>query len=301
MHFNDLHRHLDGSLRDTTVYELAKECEVRLPNNLSSKKFCPGMSLAKALSCFELTLKLLQKPHQVKRVAGEICEDAINEGITDLEIRFAPQLHLGADINNIVDSVIEGVNNRAGIILCGLYGEDPKVLEQLLISAENKKEVVGLDLAGAPLPTNKFQINNYKDVFKSAKSFGLGVTIHAGEGRNVSEIHYAIEELGADRIGHGTSLLDSKETVNLVKSKGITIEACITSNIHTNVINKFCDHPILDWIENDILVCLCTDNTFFSQTDISNEFKLLKDNFSISENQLNILVQNGQKAKFKRL
>src|SRR5688572_26447207 len=83
----DLHRHLDGSLRPATVRELAGGA---MPEDLA---FHAGMGLAAALAKFEVTLSLLQTPAAVRRVAAEMCEDAAADGVSTLEIRFAPQLH----------------------------------------------------------------------------------------------------------------------------------------------------------------------------------------------------------------
>ena len=84
----DIHRHLDGSLRAATVEELASERGFAVPSNLV---FSKGMGLEGALEKFAFTLSLLQNPADVCRVAREICEDAAAEGVTTLEIRFAPQ------------------------------------------------------------------------------------------------------------------------------------------------------------------------------------------------------------------
>ncbi|HZV00670.1 MAG TPA: adenosine deaminase, partial [Planctomycetota bacterium] len=85
----DLHRHLDGSLRPSTVRELAARKGVAVPPDLP---FRQGMGLAAALERFRFTLSLLDTADAVRRVAREICEDAAAEGVTTLEVRFAPQL-----------------------------------------------------------------------------------------------------------------------------------------------------------------------------------------------------------------
>src|SRR5437764_10133063 len=101
----DLHRHLDGSLRETTLRELAARAGREVPRDLG---FHAGMGLDAALSRFAFTLSLLQEPAEVRRVAREMCEDAAREGVTTLEIRFAPPLHRGAPIDAIVDAAVEG-------------------------------------------------------------------------------------------------------------------------------------------------------------------------------------------------
>src|SRR5262245_63139129 len=119
------------------------------------------MTLEDALSRFAVTLSVLQTPDAVRRVASEICEDAAAEGVSTLEIRFAPQLHHGAPIEAIVDAAIEGAAGRAGLILCGLYGEPPDVLEKLVAVARGRREVVGIDLAGGPAKSHAFQLEDY--------------------------------------------------------------------------------------------------------------------------------------------
>src|SRR5688572_23569161 len=91
----DLHRHLDGSLRFQTLLELAAAHNVIVPPRL---RFHKAMGLDEALARFAVTLAVLQKPAAVRRVAAEICEDAVSEGVSTLEIRFAPQLHQGAEL-----------------------------------------------------------------------------------------------------------------------------------------------------------------------------------------------------------
>jgi adenosine deaminase len=265
---SDLHRHLDGSLRPATVAELAARAGRAVPADL---KFQPGMGLASALSKFEFLLSLLQHPAEVRRVAAEMCEDAAGEGVTTLEIRFAPQLHRGASAEVIIDAAVEGAAGRAGIVLCGLYGEPPEVLESLVRHAAARPGVVGIDLAGGPASGHSFALRDYAGAYRQARELGLGRTVHAGEGRPPREIIDAIELLGAQRIGHGTTLLDDPRAVALVIERGVTIEACLTSNVHTGVIASQLDHPIAHWVRAGVRVCLCADNTFLSDTDADTE------------------------------
>lgn len=266
----DLHRHLDGSLRPSTVVALATQLGVAVPDDLL---FTPGMGLGAALSRFEFTLSLLQTADAVRRVASEVCEDAYREGVTTLEIRFAPQLHTkaGATIGDIIDAAVAGVAGRAGIILCGLFGEPPSVLDSLVSSAASRPGVVGIDLAGGPDGTDTVRLTDYAGPFLRAAKLGLGRTVHAGEGRPPAEIRESIIELGAQRIGHGVTLLEDPEVLALVLERGIVIEACPTSNVHTGVIPGIEAHPIARWLDVGVKVTVCTDNTLFSATDAKDE------------------------------
>jgi len=59
--------------------------------------------------------------------------------------------------------------------------------------------------------------------------------------------------------------------VELVAERGVTIEACLTSNVHTGVIASQDDHPLPSWLAAGVRVCLCTDNTLLSATDARRE------------------------------
>ena len=91
--------------------------------------------------------------------------------------------------------------------------------------------------------------------------------MHAGEGRPPAEIREAIELLHAQRIGHGTTLLQDRDVLDLVLERGVVIEACLTSNVHTGVIASQAEHPLPQWLGRGVRDCLCTDNTLLSATD----------------------------------
>jgi adenosine deaminase len=293
----DLHRHLDGSLRPSTVRELAEGLGLEVPKRLA---FEPGMGLQQALARFAFTLSLLQRPRDVRRVAAEMCEDAEREGTTTLEIRFAPQLHRGAAPGDIVDAALEGIDGRAGLILCGLYGEDPAVLEQLAALARTRPGVVGLDLAGGPLPDHAWSMEDYAPAFARARDLGLGRTVHAGEGRPPAEIRHAIELLDAQRIGHGTSLLGDPEIVDLIVERKITVEACVSSNWHVGAISHPRSHPLPRWLERGVQACVCADNTLLSSVDGPAELAVVATIPGMDAARIAQVIEHGHRGAFPR-
>jgi adenosine deaminase len=293
----DLHRHLDGSLRPATVADLAAERGLAVPPNLA---FSPGMGLDAALARFAFTLSLLDTAASVARVAAEMCEDAAAEGVTTLEIRFAPQLHRGASPEIILDAALAGVAGRAGLVLCGLYGEPPEILGMLVEAGARRPGVVGIDLAGGPLPGHAHRLRDYAPAFRRAEDLGLGRTVHAGEGRPPAEIREAIELLHAQRIGHGTTLLDDSSVVDLVLSRDIVIEACPTSNVHTDVIPRVEAHPLPRWLDLGVRACVCADNTLLSATSAAEELRRVAAAPGMDEAKIQVAVANGHAGAFRR-
>ena len=234
------------------------------------------------------------------RVAAEICEDAANEGVDVLEIRFAPQLHHGASIPEIVDAALEGIAGRAGLLLCGLYGEDPAVLDALVDAALPRPGVVGIDLAGGPTPVHAHGMRDYAPAFRRARDAGIGRTVHAGEGRPAAEIRAAIEVLHAERIGHGNSLLADPAVVDLVLARGITIEACPTSNVHTGIYTDVAEHPLPRWLRAGVRACVNTDNTLLSAVDAPEEHRRARAIPGMDDALLAMAVAHGRAAAFRR-
>jgi adenosine deaminase len=293
----DLHRHLDGSLRERTLRELAGGAGIEVPDDVS---FFPGLGLRRALARFRITLGVLQRLDALARVAAECCEDATAEGVTTLELRFAPQLHRCGEIEEVVDAALQGIAGRAGLVLCGLYGDPPALVERLVEVAADRPGVVGIDLAGGPAPDHRFTLGDYAPAFRRARDLGIGRTIHAGEGRPAAEIGEAIVLLHAERIGHGTSLLEDASVVELVIDRGVTLEACPTSNVHTGVLARVADHPLPRWLARGVRACVNTDNTLFSATSAPEEHRRALRIPGMTRERLEAAIAAGHAAAFRR-
>ena len=98
----DLHVHLDGSLRLSTLIDLARRAQGRAalarPRRAcaSSCSATRYRNLSEYLEGFRYTVAVLQDAEALERAAFELCEDCQDEGVRYLEIRFAPQLHVHA-------------------------------------------------------------------------------------------------------------------------------------------------------------------------------------------------------------
>ncbi len=105
----DLHVHLDGSLRLSTLIELAQKDGVSLPayteKGLREKVFKKQYaSLPEYLKGFDYTTAVMRSKENIERIAYELGQDAAAEGVRYLEVRFAPQLHAG-DKLSVADAV----------------------------------------------------------------------------------------------------------------------------------------------------------------------------------------------------
>ena len=308
----ELHCHLDGSVRAETIIDIAKKDNIELPSyNINEiKKYVQVpldcTSLVEYLNKFDLANKVMQTKENIKRVTFELVEDAANENVKYIEIRFAPMLHTekGLSIKEVIQSVLDGMNEacekyeiKANLIIGCMRNMSEEDAE--LVVKEGKefigKGVVAIDLCG---PEDEGFAIKYKKAIDLAKSLGYRVTIHAGEAASGKNVIDAINLLGAERIGHGINIKDMKEAYDLVKSTNVTLEMCPTSNLHTKAIDAIGDYPFFNFYKDELSVTLNTDNRTVSNVDLTNELNLIKDNFDMSEEDYKRIYLNSVDVTF---
>jgi len=296
----ELHYHLDGGLRPSTVKALAQEIGIALPDTedemLSMLHVTDDCrSLAEYLEKFQLPAALLQTAANLKRVAYEAVEDASKANVKYIEIRFAPQLHIeqGLSLEEVVAAVLAGMQageqatgTVARLILICLRNHpiawNWQVLEQA--QAFIGKGVVGIDLAGdeAGYPPELHQ-----PVFEEAFRLGIPITIHAGEAAGAESIRMAVFGLHARRIGHGVRLAQDPALLQYIQEQQIALEMCLSSNIQTKAATTWGAHPIRRYFDAGITVTVNTDNTTVSNTTLNQEYErlMLHHDFQMSELQ----------------
>lgn len=308
----ELHCHLDGSVRSETILDIAKKENISLPTfaieEIKNKLIAPldCKSLIEYLSRFDIPNMVMQSKESLERITFEVYEDAAKENVKYMEVRFAPYLHTKKNLSlkEIISSVVRGMkkaetqyNIKGNIILCCMRTMSEEKALDIIDAGKDfiGKGIVAIDLAG---PEEAEFAYKYKNAFKIGRNYGYKVTIHAGEagiGKNVLE---AIEILGAERIGHGVYIKDCPEAYNLVKSKNIALEMCPTSNVQTKAVNNFKEHPIHNFLKDNLIATVSTDNRTVSNTNMNKEFKILKNTFSLTNDEYRKIYYNSVDAAF---
>jgi adenosine deaminase len=299
----ELHCHLDGSLRLATLQELTRAAGLTLPGDLKLGQEHP--SLVEYLLIFESTVAVLQTKETLQRASFELAEDVAADGVRHLELRFCPALHVrhGLSMEQVLDAVLSGLQRgqrqtglSTGVIVCCLRDLSPRVSEELaeLACEFMKKGVVGLDLAG---PERGFPASAHRAAFERAGRAGLHRTVHAGEAAGPESIEDALA-LSPDRLGHATRLGEDPALLARVKALGISLEACLSSNVQTRAVGSLKAHPVKDYLRAGLCVTLCTDNRLVSHTSLSREYELAHEECGLSLDELRQLARNGIRAAF---
>ncbi len=307
----ELHCHLDGSLRVDTLFDLAKQNNIKIPYKNKDElmdflHFEKGESLEVYLKKFDLTLSVLQTPDSLERVAYELAEDASKENIRWLEVRYSPILHVNNEMGTVdnLEAVIRGLKRaemdfgiRGGAIICGMRSISPDIsynLAELAVAYKNRG-VVGFDLAG---PEENYPAKDHENAFRLVLKNNINITIHAGEAYGPESIHQAVHYCGAHRIGHGTRLTEDGDLLNYVNDHRICLEICLTSNVQTGAVKSLKKHPFKYFKDYGLRLCLNTDNRLISNTSLTDELCLAYHTFNLKLKDIKDVLIDGFKSSF---
>ncbi len=284
----DLHVHLDGSLRLSTILELAEREKIDLP-----AKDAEGLrsfmhlgencgTLVEYLKAFDVTLRVMQTEDSLRRIAYELAEDAARENVRYMEVRYAPMLHTrrGLKLTTVVESVLQGLRQaqeehgiESNVIICGIRNvsaEHSLEMAELAVAYKGRG-VVGFDLAGAEYD---HPAKHHKAAFQLVRDNNINVTIHAGEAYGPESIAQAIHVCGAHRIGHGCRLRENGDLLHYVNDHRIPLECCPSSNVQTGAIRDLASHPLKLYKDLGLRVTVNTDNRLITTTTVSRELWL---------------------------
>lgn len=309
----DLHRHLEGSLRLQTLFEVAQSHNVDVAAS-TIEELKPQVQITDDpqtsdafLSKFHVLRLFYCTPEIIQRFVYEAVADAAEDNVHYLELRFSPQALsrvYGFPLESAADWVIEAADRAAkeyGIkvgLIVTLVRHDPmeqaKHVAQVAIDRKHRG-IVGLDLAGDEV---RYPPEPFIPFFKEAKQEGLGVTIHAGEWASAYGVVQALEKLEADRIGHGIRALENSKVLRLVRERKPTFEVCLTSNLQTGVVMKMAHHPFMDMIDVGLPVTLNTDDPTVSDCTLTDEFETAVSAFNLTYPLLREMTLNAAKSAF---
>lgn len=293
----ELHRHLEGSLRLSTMLDIARKHGVTVPvsmlnlSGLVQVQDKDPLTFSNFLEKFK-TLRLFYKsPDVIHRVTREAVEDAAKDNVRYLELRFTPVALSRAEgfpLHDVMDWVITSAGEAArtfgikvGLIASVNRHESPELAEQVAwLAVEHMKHgLLGLDLAGNEA---EFKSAPFYEIFKEARQAGLRITIHAGEWGPAENVRDAIENLGADRIGHGVRVLEDASVTALAREREIAFEVCPTSNFQTGVVKEFENHPLPRMIDAGLRVTINTDDPSISRITLSHEFHQVDEKLKVN-------------------
>jgi adenosine deaminase len=322
-----LHDHLDGSLRPSTIIDIAKRIGYELPatdpDELADwfESACSSGSLELYLETFKHTVACMQTIEDIIRVARESTLDLARDGVVYAEIRGAPELHTqkGLTIDQAIEATLdgfqlgmaeakaEGYTIRVEYMLCALRQNNFSQITADKCVKYRDRGVCGFDIAG---PEHGFPPAHHLETFNKLRQENLHFTIHAGEAYGLPSIWQAIQVCGAERLGHGVRILDDIDFLtdpkspklgrlaSYVKDRRIPLEICPQSNLQTGAVKDMANHPIGVLAKLKFRVTVNTDNRLMSRTTMSREIHRVAQAFDWTFADVQRVTVNALKSAF---
>ena len=279
----ELHLHLDCSLSYAVVSRLDPSVSrAEFESEFVAPPQCT--SLVDFLKRAPRGFQLMQDEDSLRLVTEDVFEQLLADHVIYVEIRFAPLLHLtkGQAVVAVVDRATEECIRATGIearlILCTLrhFSQQQSQLTAELVERFQGSRVVALDLAGDEAG---FPIDAHVSAFRFAIDRGLNRTAHAGEALGPSSIWQTLHAFEPARIGHGVRSSEDPELVKHLKTEGIHLEICPSSNIQTRVCSAYLHHPVDNLLRAGVSIGINTDARTITNVTLNQEYARLREHF----------------------
>lgn len=279
-------------MRWSTFCELAPALGLEWPTSPAQQRAqylitSPMLNLESVLRKFLSSQKVLASEEILTRLAFEACEDAFNEGIHLLELRYAPTFiadgHSTLTFEKIQRSFIKGLEmaqkkfSIAVGLICIIQRNRPLAEAKIVcdFAIDHKDSFIALDLADSEIG---FDPRPFSDIFLKAKKQGLRITVHSGESPHPQSPQWVIDSidyLGAERIGHGVQVIHSEKAMEKLRTNKVLLEVCPISNWLTCAFPTFESHSVRRLWQAGIPLAFCSDDPGIFSTTLNDEYEIL--------------------------
>ena len=319
----ELHTHLGSSVDPVIMWSIAHRQGIKLPAKefwefedmitMSQDKKNTGLEQMDK-DYFHLTELIQSSPEAIEESVHSVIGGGYRKcNIVLQELRFNPMkrnrsgerdldLMILSALWGMKRAILEYPSTTAGLII-SLDRTFTPDLNAILVDKAIKymrEGIVGIDIAGPDRA--EFDMTKYESLIEKARSAGLGITIHAGETGNVTELEYVVRTLKPTRIGHGIAASKSPELMKEIQSQGITLELCPTSNIRNSVVKDVDElrNTIRALLDHQVLLTINTDGPEMYQTNVMKEEEFLVSEGIMTTEEVTTCREQAFRAAFVR-
>ncbi|WP_460763827.1 adenosine deaminase [Nocardiopsis oceani] len=294
-----LHLHFTGSMRHDTLVELAEERGVHLPQALA-KEWPPKLRATDERGWFrfqrlyDIARSVLRKPEDIHRLLREAAEDEKSAGSRWLEIQVDPSGYaslfdgLTATLELILDAA-QAAERDTGVHI-GLmvaanrtkHPLDAKALARLARQYRGK----GVVSFGLNNDERRGRAREFEGAFRIAKRAGLLSAPHGGELNGPRSIRECLDELDADRIGHGVRAVEDPYLLERIATQEVTLEICPTSNVGLGVIEELDRLPLRKLYASGAPIALGTDDPLLFGPRLLEQYQIAREVFEFSDHEI---------------
>lgn len=298
----ELHVHLEGASRWNTIREaLHRHIGVTLPQ--SPHFYAPEFrfaDFAEFLGCFRNYIyPWLQAPSGYAELIQDVVDLLVAQRIRYVELNFnagSPE-QFDLDLDKVLYLLEEGVERarQSGTVIRIIAGisrqEGTQKAARQVRRLVNVPIISGFDLHGVESPETRAHL--FREAFAPAREAGKKIKAHAGEMDGPESIRAAVEQLGVDQIGHGTSAIRDPQVVDLLVERRVLVEMCPTSNERLRGVSHYLAHPILELDAAGVAVTVNSDDPSWFGLNLTEEMVRLRSERGVTVRDLAKWTRNA--------
>ncbi len=300
----ELHLHLEGSPRWRTLRAaLARHRGLILPESppMYAPQFRFG-SFAEFISCFRNYLyPWIATPSGYAELINDVVDSIIEQRIRYAELNFSVTTvgRVGGNVEAILEGLEEAVERaRSHSTILRIFigiarNEGTENASYWVRKLSEKPVVAGFDLHGDEVG---WPAELFREAFAPAREAGKKIKAHAGEMVGHESILSAVEGLGVNQIGHGTTAIQNLEVVELLRDRRVVVEMCPTSNERLKTISSYHEHPLLELDKAGVAVTVNSDDPSWFGLDLTGEMARLIAERGVSADDLARWTRNAFQA-----
>ena len=304
-----LHLHFTGSMRLTTLVELANKHSIRLPDALTGS-WPPTLSVGDERGWFrfqrlyDMARACVRDESDMRRIVREAAVDDAAEGSQWLEIQVDPTSYAPfvGGITPALEIVLDEARSAsadAGIGVAVVVAAsrvrhplDARILARLAarFAGDGSGHVVGFGLSN---DERRGVTAEFAPAFNIARRAGLACVPHGGELLGAPAVHETLLALDPDRLGHGVRSAEDPRVLDEVVRRGVTLEVCPGSNVALGVYGAAVDVPLRRLIEAGARIALGADDPLLFGSRLSAQYDIARTSHGLSDVELAELARGS--------
>ncbi|WP_329281878.1 adenosine deaminase [Streptomyces sp. NBC_00691] len=301
-----LHLHFTGSMRPSTLIELADKYGVHLPEALSGGtppklRATDERGWFRFQRLYDIARSCLRAPEDIQRLVREAAQEDVRDGSGWLEIQVDPTSyapHLGGLIPalEIILDAVDAASRETGLGMRVLVAAnrmkhplEARTLARLAVRFADRG-VVGFGLSN---DERRGLARDFDRAFAIARDGGLLAAPHGGELTGPASVRDCLDDLRASRVGHGVRSAEDPRLLRKLAERGVTCEVCPSSNVALGVYEKHEDVPLRTLFDAGVPMALGADDPLLFGSRLAAQYEIARRHHDFTDPELAELARQS--------
>lgn len=307
-----LHLHFTGSLRLTSLVEMAEERGIRLPAAITDadplRVPADQRGWFRFQRQYDAARAVVRGEAAIRRVVREAAIDDAAEGSHRLELQVEPSSyapHVGGltpALEIILDEARRASRDtgvEVGIVVAASrirHPLDARTLARLAVrhAGRGPGEVVGFGLSN---DERRGTTSDFAPAFAIVRRAGLPTVPHAGELLGPEHVRDVVAHLGPTRLGHGVRASEDPALLEHLAADGIALEVCPASNVSLGVYPSLGSVPLRRLFDAGLHLALGADDPLLFHSRLVDQYEAARSS-GFTDHELAALARYSIDASF---